>query len=146
MHSDRTVVSDRSACRCWWLASTRRVLSSTRYVSALVANSTRSHAVDTSGVYWAWKASAIGKNSEDAKKFLKKRFVTRRLSAFCSSIRRYDPDMELEDAIHTAILTMKEGYDGEITPDNIELAIVGEDRKFRILSRDEVAEYVNVSE
>lgn len=50
--------------------------------------------VDPSGSYWAWKASAIGKNSVNAKTFLEK---------------RYDPTMELEDAIHTAILTLKEG-------------------------------------
>jgi hypothetical protein len=25
---------------------------------------------------------------------------------------RYDPEMELEDAIHTAILTLKEGFEG----------------------------------
>jgi len=27
--------------------------------------------------------------------------------------KRYNPDMEIEDAIHTALLTLKEGYEGE---------------------------------
>ena len=34
---------------------------------------------------------------------------------------RYKPEMELEDAIHTAILTMKEGFEGAITENNIEV-------------------------
>eukprot|EP00971_Amphidinium_carterae_P258647 5133632-Amphidinium_carterae.1 len=68
------------------------------------------------------QASAIGKNHVNAKSFLEK---------------RYNSDMELEDAIHTAILTLKEGfearadplvYEGAITADNIEIGIVKEDR------------------
>jgi len=83
--------------------------------------------VDPAGSYWAWKASAIGKNSVNAKTFLEK---------------RYDPEMELEDAIHTAILTMKEGFDGSIDENNIEIGVVGMDRKFRILSTAELRDYV----
>jgi len=83
--------------------------------------------VDPSGSYWAWKASAIGKNSVNAKTFLEK---------------RYDPEMELEDAIHTAILTMKEGFEGSIDENNIEIGVIGPDRKFRILSAAEVKDYV----
>jgi hypothetical protein len=44
------------------------------------------------GSYFAWKASAIGKNMVNAKTFLEKRF---------------SEELELEDAIHTAILTLK---------------------------------------
>jgi 20S proteasome subunit alpha 2 len=33
--------------------------------------------VDPSGSYWAWKASAIGKNMINAKTFLEKRYVER---------------------------------------------------------------------
>ena len=29
--------------------------------------------------------------------------------------------MELEDAIHTALLTLKEGFEGQIAADNIEV-------------------------
>lgn len=52
--------------------------------------------IDPSGSAWAWKASAIGKNSSQCKTFLEK---------------RYRNDMELEDAINTAILTLKEGME-----------------------------------
>ena len=48
--------------------------------------------IDPSGSFWAWKASAIGKNMVNAKTFLEK---------------RYNEDIEIEDAIHTAILTLK---------------------------------------
>jgi 20S proteasome subunit alpha 2 len=83
--------------------------------------------VDPSGSYWAWKASAIGKNSSNAKTFLEK---------------RYNKAMELEDAINTAILTLKEGFEGAISEENIEIGVVGEDRKFRVLSAQEVRDYV----
>jgi 20S proteasome subunit alpha 2 len=83
--------------------------------------------VDPSGSYWAWKASAIGKNMINANTFLEK---------------RYSKDIELEDAIHTAILTLKEGFDGQMTEHNIELAVVGKDRQFRILTPSEVKDYL----
>ncbi|CAI5946603.1 unnamed protein product [Closterium sp. NIES-64] len=95
--------------------------------------------VDPSGSYFAWKASAIGKNMTNAKTFLEK---------------RYTEDMELEDAIHTAILTLKEGYvwplllsrngrfEGQIAGDNIEIGIVGSDKKFRVLTPAEVNDYL----
>jgi len=84
--------------------------------------------VDPSGSYWAWKASAIGKNSVSAKTFLEK---------------RYNAEMELEDAIHTAILTLKEGFEGAVTEKNIEIGIVGADKKFKLLSEAEVKDYIN---
>ncbi len=51
-------------------------------------------------------------------------------------------DMELEDAVHTALLTLKEGFEGQISGDNIEVAIVGEDQKFRVLTPAEVSDYL----
>lgn len=83
--------------------------------------------IDPSGSGWSWKASAIGKNSTQCKTFLEK---------------RYSDDIELEDAINIAILTLKEGFEGQITADNIEIAVVGQDRKFRILQRNEVEDYI----
>ena len=44
--------------------------------------------------------------------------------------KRYSEDMELEDAIHTAILTLKEGFDGQIAANNIEIGIVGRIESF----------------
>ena len=83
--------------------------------------------VDPSGAYFAWKASAIGKNMQNAKSFLEK---------------RYAEDMELEDAIHTALLTLKEGFEGELTGRNVEIRVVGEDAVFRVLTVEQVEDYL----
>jgi 20S proteasome subunit alpha 2 len=37
--------------------------------------------------------------------------------------KRYNEDMEIEDAIHTAILTLKEGLEGTLGEDSIEVGI-----------------------
>jgi 20S proteasome subunit alpha 2 len=50
--------------------------------------------------------------------------------------------MELEDAVHTALLTLREGFESEMTGDNVSLAIVGPDRKFRILTPAEINDYL----
>jgi 20S proteasome subunit alpha 2 len=88
--------------------------------------------VDPSGAYFAWRATAIGKNFANAKTFLEK---------------RYSEEMELEDAVHTALLTLREGFEGEMTKDNIEVAVVSaRERKFRILSAAEVSDYLREAE
>lgn len=167
--------------------------------------------VDPSGAYFAWKASAIGKNMANAKAFLEK---------------RYSEDMELEDAIHTALLTLKvsatqcmsfssfspstpasatssgrsatrldasriacgmiasaprtcqriwaharvstvaltagvpassagaflcasflqDGFEGELTGHNIEVGILGPDRKFKVLTPEQVQDYLHEAE
>ena len=56
--------------------------------------------------------------------------------------KRYNEEMELEDAIHTALLTLKEGFEGQISGDNIEVAIVGADKVFRVLTPAEVTDYL----
>lgn len=84
--------------------------------------------VDPSGGFAAWKATAIGKNCESAKDFLEK---------------RYDESMELEDAIQVAMLTLKEGFEGEMNEHNIEVGIIDEaDGKFRVLSTEEVKDRI----
>ena len=83
------------------------------------------------GAYFGWKATAIGKNYVNAKNFLE---------------RRYNDDIELDDAIHVALLTMRESYEGEMTEHNIEVGIVsstGDDKGiFRVLSPQEVKDYL----
>ena len=37
---------------------------------------------------------------------------------------RYNADLSLEDAIHTAILTLKEGFEGQMTESTIEIGVV----------------------
>jgi len=87
--------------------------------------------VDPSGAYFGWKASAIGKNFVNAKTFLEK---------------RHNDEMELEDAIHTALLTLKEGFEGEMTENNIELAVVSAEGVFRVLKPSEVKDYLEEAE
>lgn len=116
--------------------------------------------VDPSGSYWAWKASAIGKNMVNGKTFLEKRCVLlarhyRRCFA-ALLIARYNDDLSLEDAIHTALLTLKEGFEGQMTEQTIEIGVVtvptAEQREeksgerlaptFRKLSEAEVRDYL----
>ncbi|KAF3840105.1 hypothetical protein F7725_018822 [Dissostichus mawsoni] len=79
-----------------------------------------------SGAYFAWKATAMGKNYVNGKTFLEK---------------RYNNDLELEDAIHTAILTLKESFEGQMTEENIEVGICNE-AGFRRLTPAEVKDYL----
>ena len=86
--------------------------------------------VDPSGAFFGWQASAIGKNSKNAKSFLEK---------------RYNEYVELDDEIHTALLTMREGFEGEMNEHNIELGVIGEDRVFKVLTPAEVKDYLDES-
>ena len=84
--------------------------------------------VDPSGAAFGWKATAIGKNYVNAKTFLE---------------RRYNDEMELDDAVHIALLTLRESNEGEMTEHNIEVGIIGEDKIFRILTPAEVRDYLD---
>lgn len=67
--------------------------------------------VDPSGSYFPWKATAIGKTSVSAKTFLEK---------------RWNENLELEDAIHVSLLALKESVDGELTGENLDIAIISD--------------------
>lgn len=150
--------------------------------------------MDPSGSYFAWKASAIGKNMTNAKTFLEKRYsdemeleARRKVSLnpivaaqhgscrlrwylhlavprlpHCVIIDTGAPSILFrfpcafpvrppgrlrfrvrQDAVHTAILTLKEGLEGQITGNNIEIGVVAEDGKFRVLTPAEVADYLS---
>jgi 20S proteasome subunit alpha 2 len=84
-------------------------------VSLLVAGYDESHGyglyqIDPSGSYFPWKATAIGKGNTSAKTFLEK---------------RWSEELELEDAIHIALLTLKESIEGEMNGDTVEIAVIG---------------------
>lgn len=98
--------------------------------------------VDPSGSYFPWKATAIGKSATSAKTFLEK---------------RYNDGLELEDAIHIALLTLKETIEGEMSGDTVEIGIVGppadhllgfegvegaKGPRFRKLSPQEIEDYL----
>eukprot|EP00941_MAST-03F_sp_MAST-3F-sp1_P004004 g4004.t1 len=87
--------------------------------------------VDPSGAYFGWKATAIGKNFVDSKTFLEKRF---------------NDNIELEDAIHTALLTLKEQFDGEMTADKLELARVDSNGTVHKFTEEEIADYLEEAE
>jgi len=81
-------------------------------------------------------------------------------SADFAIISRYNDDISLEDAIHTALLTLKEGFEGQMTEKTIEIGVVtvptleeletgktggetGQPRPtFRKLSEEEVRDYL----
>lgn len=49
--------------------------------------------------------------------------------------------MELEDAIHTAILALKESFEGQMDADSLELGVVS-NGKFHRLSSVEIRDYL----
>ncbi|XP_014241049.1 proteasome subunit alpha type-2 [Cimex lectularius] len=81
---------------------------------------------DPSGAYFAWKATAMGKNFINGKVFLEK---------------RYSETLELDDAVHTAILTLKEGFEGQMTADNIEVGVC-DASGFKVLDPNTVKDYL----
>jgi len=83
--------------------------------------------VDPSGVSFAWKATAIGKDWHSSKAFLE---------------RRYNQDLEIEDATHIAILTLREGFEGQLTENAIEIGVVTSDMKWRSLPASEIKDYL----
>ena len=84
--------------------------------------------VDPSGASYDWKATAVGKNAKTAKVFLEK---------------RYNGEIGIEDAIQTALLTLKEGFEGTMDSSNIEVGVVRSDRVFRILTPKEIKDYLD---
>ena len=79
--------------------------------------------LEASGTFYSWKATALGKGGNTAKGFLEK---------------RYQDDMDIEDAIHTAILTLKDSFEGELADRNIEVGVIRDSdatRSFKILTQ-----------
>lgn len=72
----------------------------------------------------------MGKNGSHARQFLEKRFAD---------------DLDIEDAIHTAILTLKDSYEGEMTAKNIEIGVIrtnDPNKEFKILSVSQIDDYL----
>ncbi|SBS95769.1 proteasome subunit alpha type-2, putative [Plasmodium malariae] len=83
--------------------------------------------IDPSGCYFNWKATCIGKDYQNNISFLEK---------------RYNNDIEIEDAIHTAILTLKESYEGIMNEKNIEIGVACNNKPFKILTPNEIKDYL----
>uniref|UniRef100_A0AC34QVD4 Proteasome subunit alpha type n=1 Tax=Panagrolaimus sp. JU765 TaxID=591449 RepID=A0AC34QVD4_9BILA len=82
---------------------------------------------DPSGAFFAWKATALGKNDINAKTFLEK---------------RYNDGLELDDGIHTALLTLRESFDVGMTDENVEIAVCTE-AGFRRLNRQQIKDHLS---
>ena len=67
--------------------------------------------IEASGTYYCWKATALGRGSVEARTFLEK---------------TYTDDMDIGDAIHTAIKALKNTFEGEMTEKNLEVGILRE--------------------
>jgi len=101
-------------------------------VSLLVAgvdddNGPQLFQVDPSGSFFAWKAAAIGSGMLAAEDFLKK---------------RYTDDIPIDDAIHRAIRILKEGFQGEMTKENVEIGLIRPGGKFEILSIEKINDFL----
>ena len=86
--------------------------------------------MEASGTFYRWKATSLGKGSNTARGFLEK---------------RYSDDLDIEDAIHTAILTLKDSFEGEMTEKNIELGVIRDsdpNKSFKILTSSEIKDYL----
>ncbi|TKR75984.1 hypothetical protein L596_017198 [Steinernema carpocapsae] len=79
------------------------------------------------GAYFAWKATALGKSDVNAKTFLEKRF---------------NETLELDDGIHTALLTLRESFDVGMTEDNVEIAICN-DQGFKRLTKQQIKDHLS---
>ncbi len=53
---------------------------------------------------------------------------------------------QLEDAVHTAILTLKEGFEGALYENNIEIGIVQQGQPFHKLTPSEIKDYLTEME
>ena len=86
--------------------------------------------LEASGTFYSWKATTMGRGSSIAKGFLEK---------------RYSDDLDIEDAIQTAILTMKDSFEGEMTEKNIEIGVIRDsdpNKAFKILTQEEIKDYL----
>jgi len=50
-----------------------------------------------------------------------------KLNGKCFLEKRYSKEMELEGAVHSALLALKEGFEGHVTGNNVEMTVVCSD-------------------
>ena len=86
--------------------------------------------MEASGTFYRWKATALGTGADTARGFLEK---------------RYSDDLDIGDAIHTAILTLKDNFEGEMTEKNIEIGVIRDsdpNKSFKNLTTDELKDFL----
>jgi proteasome alpha subunit len=85
-------------------------------------------ATDPSGSYRGYKATAIGRNSEKAKKVLQD---------------QYRENLNLDEAIALSIEAIRAAVDEELKPKTVNIAVISvDDRKFRSLNDAEKQKYL----
>ena len=83
---------------------------------------------DPSGAYRGFKATAVGRKSEEANRLLEE---------------KYSNDISLEEAIKLAIDAVKTASDAEITTKNVKVAVIKSDTKtFERIPEEDVAKYL----
>jgi proteasome alpha subunit len=83
---------------------------------------------DPSGVVAAYKAHAIGGGEPTVREIIE---------------RKYDENMEMDNAILLGLEALREIIEGEIQPDKVEMAIIPtKTKKFRKLPSDDIAKYI----
>jgi proteasome alpha subunit len=83
---------------------------------------------DPSGVVAAYKAHAIGGGEPTVREIIE---------------RKYDENMEMDNAILLGLEALREIIEGEIQPDKVEMAIIPTKTKnFRKLTSDDIARYI----
>lgn len=80
---------------------------------------------DPSGTIREWKAHAIGRGANEARKLL---------------VKKYKENMKKEDAVKLGIDTLKK-VEKQVSADSIEIGLI-EDKKFKIMENSEVKKYV----
>lgn len=58
------------------------------------------------------------------------------------TLRRYQDDIALDDAVHRAIRILKEGFQGEMDEHNIEISIVNESGEFKALAPARIKDFL----
>ncbi|AEA47059.1 archaeal proteasome endopeptidase complex subunit alpha [Archaeoglobus veneficus] len=99
-------------------------------VSLLIAGvdeTPKLYETDPSGALLEYKATSIGAGRNIVVEYLEK---------------EYKEDMALEDAIILAMVAMGKAIESELTPEGVEMGIVGLDRKFKQYSIEELKPYV----
>ena len=84
--------------------------------------------IEASGTFYCWKATALGKGASEARTFLEK---------------VYTDDMDIGDAVHTAIKALKNVFEGEMTSKNIEVGVIktaDPTKAFHVLTQEEIAD------
>jgi len=84
--------------------------------------------IEASGTFYCWKATSLGRGSTEARSFLEK---------------TYTDDMDIDDAVHTAIKALKTSFEGELTARNVEVGVIktsDPNKEFKLLSQEEISD------